>query len=207
MEMYCKRNRQAFLNAAEGEFELEPSPNVCAISGGGGSSRSAQSSEGEAGVSGPDRAFATGRAFNQLGELGPIIASFMQNVPQLQLNQQGLTSGQAGMANSLVSGAANSLFSKLSGSGALRGQLSERNTSGIIGSASERAAASVLPQLIQTSGANTLFNTQAGQLTQGAGIGFLQQLASQFGDLAKGGSSQNSEGSSSASNFNFGIVS
>jgi len=173
------------------------------LGGGEGSSRSEQSSSGESGVTGANRAYATDAAFSQLGALGPIIRSFMQNVPQLQLNQQGLTSGQAGMANSLVSGAANSLFSKLSGSGALRGQLSERNTSGIIGSASERAAASVLPQLINTSGANTLFNTTAGQNTQGAGIGFLQGLASQFGDLARGGSSQLGEGSSSANNWNF----
>jgi len=173
------------------------------LGGGFSHSTSRQDSSGESGVSAVDRGIATGGAFSTLEGLGPQIQSFLQNIPQLQLNEQGLTSGQAGMANSLVSGAANSLFSKLSGSGALRGQLNQRNTSGIIGSASERAAASVLPQLIQTSGANTLFNTTAGQNTQGAGIGFMQGLASLFSGLATGGSSQQGSGNSSANSFNF----
>jgi len=164
-------------------------------------SNSSQATQGESGVSGPDRALATGKAFDTLGGISPLIQQFLQDVPQLSLTPQGLTQGQGSLANSLVSNAATGLFNKFSASGAGRGQLNPLNLSNVIGSASERAAASVLPQLITTSGQNTLFNTTAGQNTRGQGIGFLQNLSSLFTNLTQG-SSQSSEGRSAAKSFN-----
>lgn len=171
------------------------------VSGSSGSSDS--SSRGESGVSGPDRALATGGAFDVLQGLGPQIASFLQNVPQLNLTN-GLTPGVSGLANQLVTSSANSLFNRLSSSGALRGQLRPANTSAIIGSASERAATSVLPQLTTQAQNNELFNVTSQQNTQAQGLAFLQNLAGLFTGLTKG-SSQSSEGTASNSSFGFAV--
>ncbi len=163
-------------------------------------SKSKQSSQGESGVSREDRALATEQAFNTLAQLGPIINQFRADVPQLSLTN-GLTPGAASLAGSLVNNSAQNLFSKLSGSGALRGQLNPANTSSIIGSATSQAVAQALPQFIEQARGNELFNATAGQQTQAQGIQFLQGLASLFSGLTEG-SSQSSKGKSSAFGFN-----
>jgi hypothetical protein len=178
---------------------------VMSLGGGFGKSKSSQQTSGESGVSGRDRALATQQAFRVLGSLEPIINQFRGGVPQLSLTN-GLTPGAAGLAGALVNNSAQNLFSKLSGTGALRGQVNPQNTSSIIGSATSQAVGQALPQFIDQARGNELFNATAGQQTQAQGIQFLQGLASLFSGLTTG-SSQSGSGKSSAFNFNtsFGL--
>lgn len=162
---------------------------------------SSQSSSGESGVSGPDRAQATGEAFRVLSGLEPQILNFMQNPSMLNLTN-GLTPGASNLAGQLVSDQAKQFFSKLSGGGALRGQVSPANTSSLIGSATERAVASALPQFIDQARTNEFFNATSAQNTQAQGLGFLQNLVSLFTGLTQG-SSQQSSGSSKGFGLNF----
>ena len=156
------------------------------------SSGSSQSS-GESGVAGPDRATAAAEGLQTLGGLKPIIESFMQNPAMLQLTN-GLTPGASNLAGQLVSDQAKQFFSKLSGTGALRGQVNPANTSSLIGSATQRAVNAALPQFIDQARLNEVFNATNPQNTQAQGINFLQQLASLYTGLTQG-SSQYSSGS------------
>ncbi len=162
-----------------------------------------QRSSGESGVSRDDRRFATGEAFEVLRSARPLVEQFFSNVPQLNLTN-GLTPGVANLAQQTANNTANTLFSRFSGSGASRGQLRPANRAGIIGNATERATAAVLPQLTQQAQQNELFNTTSQQNTQAQGLQFLQGLANLYTGLTAGGS-QKSKGRTSAFGLNGGV--
>jgi len=165
-----------------------------------------QKSSSEQGVSPANRAIAFGEATRSAGDLESRITGpggFLSNVPQLDLGSTGLTKAQESQAGFFTNLLGKSLFSKLSAGGALGGQTSQANTSSIIGSASERAAASIIPKTLELSGANQLFNTTAKQNTDVLGFEFLQNLLSIFRDLSIGGST--SSGKQKQSSFGFGF--
>ena len=167
------------------------------ITGSFSKQKSSGNQSSEAGLSGEDRAAAADLAFENLEKLGQDIEAFKQGGPTLlNLDQNGLTPGAANLAGNLVQQGVTSHFNKLSAGGAAKGQLTPKNTSGIIGSATQRAVQSALPQFINQASQNELFNAQApGQ--------FAQQRMSQFKDLisliqnlTEGSSSKGSQKSS-----------
>lgn len=163
-------------------------------------SNQSSSSSSESGVARKDRGLAAGEAFRVLAETEPLIKAFYGNVPQLNLTN-GLTPGASNLAGTLVDAKARDFFSKLSAGGAADGQVHPQNTSNVIGSATQRAVESVLPQFIQQAQANELFNTTSQQNTQAQALSFLGNLAQLFQGLTQG-SSARSQGSASSFGMN-----
>lgn len=172
-----------------------------------GVSGSSQSSESESrsGVSQANRNKATDRTFNLVDTLLPQIQAFSQNVPTILTNPTtGLTPQQTNLVGNLVQSGVNSQFNKLSAGGALKGQMSPKNTHALVGTSTERALTSVLPQFVDIQQQNQLFNTTSAQNTQAQSFQFLQNLGGLLLGLTQG-SEGNSQSSGSSFGFNFGV--
>ena len=153
-------------------------------------STGSQSSSSESGVSPEDRALATGETFRILSGLEGLTNQVLGTQPNLQLNAQGLTPGVSNLVGSLIKDGVMQQFNKVSGGGALKGQVSPKNTSSLIGTSTERAVNNALPQFINQAQSNEVFQAQAPQSTLLAAIQQYQQLANLFSNLTQGSSSQ-----------------
>lgn len=166
----------------------------CYVSLGGSGSKESSSSKasGQTGVGFDNRGEAFDTLKTLLSGMTESSTQFSNTAPMLNLDSQGLTPETSNLLEQMITSGVTSQFNKLSAGGAARGQLSPKNTPGIIGSSVQRATAAALPQFLPISQQNTLFNTTSQSNTQAKGIEQLQGIASIFAALATGGSeSQN----------------
>lgn len=167
------------------------------IAGSFSKQKSSGNQSSESGLSSLDRAAAADLSFENLQQLGQQIEAFNKGGPSLlNLDNKGLTPGVSNLAGDLVKTGVTDMFNKLSAGGAARGQLSPKNTSGIIGSATQRAVQSALPQFINQAGQNELFNAQAPQQFAMQGISQFKDLISLVQNMFEGSSSKGSQKSS-----------
>lgn len=188
-------------HADYGLVDMEESKWCYVSLGGGGSGSSSKSeSSGQSGVSFENRdetfdilkKFLTGQTES--------IMEFNRTAPTLNTDAQGLTPETSSLLEKMITTGVTDQFNKLSAGGAARGQLSPKNTPGIIGSSVQRATANALPQFLPISQQNTMFNATSQSNTLAKGIEQLQGVASIFAALATGGSeSRNKEKSKSKS--------
>jgi len=162
----------------------------CYISLGGGGSGSSSKSEssGQGGVSfeNRDETFDILKKF--LTGMTESTMEFNRTAPTLNTDAQGLTPETSNLLEKMITTGVTNQFNKLSAGGAARGQLSPKNTPGIIGSSVQRATANALPQFLPISQQNTMFNATSKSNTLAKGIEQLQGIASIFAALATSGS-------------------
>jgi len=157
------------------------------LGGGGGSDSSKSSSSGQGGVSfeNRDETFDILKKF--LTGMTESTMEFNRTAPTLNTDAQGLTPETSSLLEKMITTGVTDQFNKLSAGGAARGQLSPKNTPGIIGSSVQRATANALPQFLPISQQNTLFNATSKSNTLAKGIEQLQGIASIFAALATSG--------------------
>lgn len=181
----------------------------CYVSLGGGGSKSSESSKssGQGGVSfeNRDETFDILKKF--LTGMTESTMEFNRTAPTLNTDAQGLTPETSNLLEKMITTGVTDQFNKLSAGGAARGQLSPKNTPGIIGSSVQRATANALPQFLPISQQNTLFNATSKSNTLAKGIEQLQGIASIFAALATSGqeSKTKSKGKSSKGEGSIGI--
>lgn len=162
----------------------------CYVSLGGGGSGSSSKSEssGQGGVSfeNRDETFDILKKF--LTGMTESTMEFNRTAPTLNTDAQGLTPETSSLLEKMITTGVTDQFNKLSAGGAARGQLSPKNTPGIIGSSVQRATANALPQFLPISQQNTMFNATSKSNTLAKGIEQLQGIASIFAALATSGS-------------------
>lgn len=162
----------------------------CYVSLGGGGSGSSSKSEssGQSGVSfeNRDETFDILKKF--LTGMTESTMEFNRTAPTLNTDAQGLTPETSSLLENMITTGVTDQFNKLSAGGAARGQLSPKNTPGIIGSSVQRATANALPQFLPISQQNTMFNATSKSNTLAKGIEQLQGIASIFAALATSGS-------------------
>lgn len=162
----------------------------CYVSLGGGGSGSSSKSEssGQGGVSfeNRDETFEILKKF--LTGMTESTMEFNRTAPTLNTDAQGLTPETSSLLEKMITTGVTDQFNKLSAGGAVRGQLSPKNTPGIIGSSVQRATANALPQFLPISQQNTMFNATSKSNTLAKGIEQLQGIASIFAALATSGS-------------------
>lgn len=176
-------------HADYGLVDMEESKWCYVSLGGGGSGSSSKSeSSGQGGVSfeNRDETFDILKKF--LTGMTESTMEFNRTAPTLNIDAQGLTPETSNLLEKMITTGVTDQFNKLSAGGAARGQLSPKNTPGIIGSSVQRATASALPQFLPISQQNTLFNATSKSSTLAKGIEQLQGIASIFAALATSGS-------------------
>lgn len=173
------------------------------VSIGGGGSKQKSKSKSSSGVDKDDRGMATQELFSLIEQiLLPQIQQYRDSAPQIAVNSvTGMTPQQTNMARSMVDTGIRQQFNKLSGGGAMKGQLSPKNTSALVGSSTERAVESVMPQFATMAQENLKFNTTSQQNTMGNAAGFMQNLAGLLLGLTQGSEGMQS-GSGNSFNFN-----
>ena len=176
-------------HADYGLVDMEESKWCYVSLGGGGSGSSSKSeSSGQSGVSfeNRDETFDILKKF--LTGMTESTMEFNRTAPTLNTDAQGLTPETSNLLEKMITTGVTDQFNKLSAGGAARGQLSPKNTPGIIGSSVQRATANALPQFLPISQQNTLFNATSKSNTLAKGIEQLQGIASIFAALATSGS-------------------
>lgn len=132
-----------------------------------------------------------------LNQLGGITA------PSLNLAPSGLTLGQQGQAQNLLSDTIRRQNTLVSSAAALRGQTSPLNLGGIINDASSRALARVLPQTLQLAGQNEQFNAAVPFQNTLNQFQTMFSVFDRIAQLFQGGSSK-SKGKGGGFQFNVG---
>lgn len=173
------------------------------LSGGFSSSKNKSKSTSTFGVGKEERQRAAQEGLDFIpNTLLPQVQDFATRVPLLSLTPQGLTQAQSGLAGNLVDSQFRNFFNKFSARNATRGQVSPQNVTGTIGSATQRAVESALPQFLSLAKENEMFNVQSPQNTQAQAIAFLKDIGQLFSLFTQGGE-QKSKGSGSSLSVNF----
>ena len=172
------------------------------VGGGGskGSSSSSSSSYNYSGVSDDNRNETFDILKKFLTGMTESTMEFNKTAPTLNTDAQGLTPETSSLLEKMITTGVTDQFNKLSAGGAARGQLSPKNTPGIIGSSVQRATANALPQFLPISQQNTMFNATSKSNTLAQGIEQLQGIASIFAALATGGGEGSSKEKSKSKN-------
>jgi hypothetical protein len=177
----------------------------CYISVGGGSSKQKSKGSNSTGISSQNRSDSFDALNNFISTMWNTTQEFGSRTPRLDLDHRGLMPQQSNLLNSMVSQGMTEQFNKLSGGGAMRGQLSPANTTGLIGSSAEKATLQALPQFLPISQQNSMFNATTDQDNRAKTLGFMAQLAAFLGNAATGGGEGSTSATGSSWNANFGL--